>query len=289
MEAENPALREEPRVREILGRLAAAPPQVVLLEGGNPVVREGMARYWSCLLNCETLQDGAPCLACHTCLQMLSEAHRDMFFLDGSASSIKIDDVREVRRILGEPPRDARFRMVIFFEAQALGVEAANALLKSLEEPRPHTRFVLCAPQRERLLPTLVSRSWVVTLSWGNALEAECAPELREWLDALAACAQDGRGWMSRTSGKGAADRPLAQRVYLEVQRELLRAMLHKGGDPGGASPLARLLSGRLGPAGLRQLDEALAQGLLALERQANAALCLDWLAVTLYRLVRSG
>lgn len=289
MEAESPALRAEPRVREILGRLAETPPQVVLLEGGNPAVREAMARHWACLLNCESAEAGTPCLECHTCAQMLSDAHRDMFFLDGSAASIKIDDVREVRRILGEPPREARFRMVVLHEAQALGLEAANALLKSLEEPRPHTRFVLCAPQRERLLPTLVSRSWVVTLSWGNALEAECAPELREWLDALAACAQDGRGWMSRTSGKGAVDRPFAQRVFLEAQRELLRAMLAKGQQAGGASPLARLLSSRLGPAGLRQLDEALAQGLLALEHQANAALCLDWLAVTLYRLVRKG
>lgn len=277
------AMRAEPRVREMLGRLASAPPQVLLLEGGDAPAREAMARYWACVLNCPSLQEGTPCLACHVCQQMLGDTHRDLFFLDGSQASIKIDDVREVRRVLGEPPREAEYRMVILFEAQALGVEAANALLKSLEDPRPTTRFVLCAPQRERLLPTLVSRGWVVTLSWRNPLQAEEDATVSEWLEALANCAQDGRGWMSRTASKGALDRPLVQKIYLGAQRELLRALV--ADDSGGA--LSRLAASRLGPAGLRQLDEVLAEGLNALDYQVNPALSLDWLAVTLYRLLR--
>jgi len=285
-------LQQEGRVRELLGRLAPSPPQVLLLEGGDPLSREGLARYWACSLNCEALSHpggAGPCLECHACKQMLQDTHRDLFFFDGAAASIKIDEVRELRRVLGEPPRDARYRMVILFEAQALGAEAANALLKSLEDPRPNTRFVLCAPQRERLLPTLVSRSWVVTLAWADPLAREPAPELAEWLDALAGCVRDGRGWMARTAAKGALDRPLAQRVCLEVQRELLQSLLHsRNGSAAPGSQLSSLLAGRLSPAGLRQLDEALAQCLLALDHQANAALVLDWLAVTLYRLVRN-
>lgn len=283
-------LQQEPRVREILGRLSLAPPQVLLLEGGEPLTREAMARYWACLLNCQEEESQLePCLHCHACKQMLHDSHRDMFFMDGSQASIKIGEVRELRSVLGEPPREGRYRMAILFEAQALGAEAANALLKSLEEPRPHTRFVLCAPQRERLLPTLVSRSWVVTLSWGDPLAKEHEAQALEWLDALASCARDGRGWMTRTSGKGAVDRPFAKQIYLAVQRELLQAMLmRQTGSARGGADLSRMLARQLQPAGLRRLDEALAQGLLALDHQASAALTLDWLAVTLYRLLRN-
>lgn len=276
-------LQCEPRVRELLARLATAPPQVLLLEGGEPSSRKAMALYWACLLNCEAPDQGAPCLECHSCRKMLLNTHRDLFFLDGSRASIKIDEVREVRGVLGDPPRDAQYRIVVLYEAQVLVMEAANALLKSLEEPRPYTRYILCAPQRERLLPTLVSRSWVATLSWGDPLQAARETGVQQWVEALAGCSRDGRNWMSRTSGKGAVDRPTAQMVYLEVQRELLRALLHKEGQSG----LAGLLGSKLDTTGKRQLDETLAQGLLALDHQVNAALTLDWLAVTLYRLLR--
>ena len=105
--------------------------------------------------------------------------------LDGREGSIKIETVRELRTILGEAPRGDGKRVVILAEAQSLGVEAANALLKSLEEPRPGVCFLLLAPQRERLLPTLVSRGWVVTLAWPEA-GTPSTPELFQWEEALA-------------------------------------------------------------------------------------------------------
>ncbi len=282
----DPTLEHEPRVRELLQRLAPAPPQVLLLEGGTPALRRAAAQHWSCLLNCEAPTGQRPCLHCHVCTQMQADTHRDFRLLDGEAGNISIDEVRELRSVLGEPPREARLRMVILFEAQVLRQEAANALLKTLEEPRPTTRFVLCAPQRERLLPTLVSRSWVVTLGWGDPLARDEEPEIRDWLAALAQCGQDGRGWMARTQGKGAVDQSLARAVYLGCQRELLRALTGRA-QTGQAGPLARLLAERLPPVGLRRLDEALAHGLQALDQTVNPALCLDWLAVTLYRILR--
>ena len=94
-------------------------------------------------------------------------AHRDFFVLDGREESIKIAQVREqVRPVLGEAPREAQKRIILLAEAQSLGEAAANALLKSMEEPRPHNAFILTTPQRERLLPTLISRSWILTLPW---------------------------------------------------------------------------------------------------------------------------
>lgn len=107
-----------------------------------------------------------PCLECGTCRLVSGGGHRDLFILDGRAESIKIDTVRALRPVLGEAPHSARKRVVILAEAHFLVEAAANSLLKSLEEPRPGTVFILCTPQRRRLLQTLVSRSWVLTLPW---------------------------------------------------------------------------------------------------------------------------
>lgn len=189
------------RAGDFLLRMQKLPPQALLIEGGSLNERMAAAIFWACLLNCdgangaETFEPqpaalpgllpgvaapalsalteqaavpGGPCLHCSTCIRLRQATHRDFFILDGRAENIKIAAVREVRSVLGEPPREARQRIVLLAEAQNLGVEAANALLKSLEEPKPHTSFVLTVPQRERLLPTLVSRSWILTLPWPN-------------------------------------------------------------------------------------------------------------------------
>lgn len=288
------------RVREFFLRLKDDPPQVLHLEGGTPDRREGMALYWAAMHNCE--RDGAaPCLECDSCRQVLARTHRDIFWLDGLGGSIKIDDVREVRAVLGEPPRGDGRRVVVLSEAQALTVEAANSLLKSLEEPRPGTSFVMTAPQRERLLPTLVSRGWVLTLGWPETGERplSLAPR-REGDEDPAAHAQaqapsvvaamqnfwqSGRGLFDLTGGKGAVDRHMAFAVILFVQRELVRALRGEApATPGGG--LAGWLSSRLGPEGMRRLGVLLAESQEALDYGVNPALITEQLAVRVHRWV---
>lgn len=270
------------RARGLLASLAVSPPQVLLLEGGTSTERFAMALWWAARLNCK--QDGAPCMACASCLQVGARMHRDLFVLDGREGTIKIDAVREVRSVLGEPPRGDGMRVVVFAEAQALGTEAANALLKSLEEPRPGTSFVLLAPQRERLLPTLVSRSWVLTLAWPHA-DRETTETFRDWEKALVEFLATGRGWMSRTSTRGAVDAPLAQEVVLGCQHALLAVMAERAGGP-----LSELMAAKLGPFGLAACDELFGQCLEALALQpspVNPSLVLDRLATRLHLLVR--
>jgi DNA polymerase-3 subunit delta' len=284
-------MQAQARVRGHMDALAAAPPQVLLLEGGTLRQRELAALYWSLACNCEAGE--RPCLECHACRRLLGWSHRDMVLLDGHEASIKIDEVRQVRQVLGEPPRDARVRVIVLHEAQNLGIEAANALLKSLEEPRPGNSFLLLTPQRERLLPTLVSRSFVLTLAWPSTLPQAApgpldaqAPEVpdsagdavREWAAALHEFLVTGRGWFQRTAPKGAVDRNLAMGLTLHCQRELLA--IHTGR---AASPLSRHLAETLDPAGLRRLDVALGASQDALDAGVNPALVLDWLAVTLH------
>ena len=228
---------------------------------------------------------GAPCLECPECVRMLTHLHRDCFFFDGLAGSIKIDEVRAMRAVLGEPAREARCRIVILREAQSLVEAAANALLKSLEEPRPGTSFVLLAPQRERLLPTLVSRSFVLTLPWPRQADPEQRDRLAPWEAALCTFLQNGRDFFERSGAKGAVDAALVHDLTNLCRRVLAgRLSAPQGGaliDEGLDSLLARMPAQRL-----RMLDEALAECQDSLIYNVNPTLVLEWLATRMYLLL---
>lgn len=262
------------RVRAALTELATAPPQVLILEGGQVAERFSVALWHTALLNCKA--EDRPCLHCPVCLQIGAGIFQDLFVLDGREGSIKIETVREVRRVLGEPPRGEGKRVVILAEAQALGVEAANALLKSLEEPRPGVCFLLLTPQRERLLPTLVSRGWVLTLAWPD-VHTPSSPELRLWEEELATFMASGQGWFARSSAKGAVDATLARQIVLSVQKAQAAVLAKRDG---GA--LGRCLA-ILPDAGNFHVTDLLAQCQESLEYTVSPPLVLDWLATRLH------
>ena len=312
---------EQARTRGFLERLAETPPQVLLLEGGSADDRLAAAHYWLALLNCEArhpslaslqeqsrspvlpglspppspAQDSgatpgderptAPCLDCTACRGIITHLHRDCFFWDGTAGSIKIDEVRALRPVLGEPPREARFRAVLFREAQALGEAAANSLLKSFEEPRPNTSFILLAPQRERLLPTLVSRGMVLTLPWPLAEDAAGREALAPWEAALCTFLRGGRGLFELSGSKGALDAALAHALVNLCRRALVQSIKDR---TLGAPPREGLESifARLPEARMRMLDEALAECQESLIYSVNPALVIEWLATRMYLLL---
>jgi DNA polymerase-3 subunit delta' len=172
---------------------------------------------------------------------------------------------------------------VILAEAQSLSIAAANSLLKTLEAPRPGHCFMLLATPRERLFPTLVSRSFVLTLAWPDpgdpALPAELGDEdPAQWAEALAGFYRTGRGWFARTSAKGRVTRLLADHVLLACARALAEAL---AGRPG--SGLGRYLAELPDPGGVRFFDVLLAECQEALVAQVNPALVLEWLATRMY------
>ncbi|WP_285906397.1 DNA polymerase III subunit delta' [Pseudodesulfovibrio pelocollis] len=255
-----------------LNAIAADPPQSIVIEGGDADSRVALALYWAMRLNCAS--GSVPCGQCPACRQIADLAFNDLLFFDGREGLIKVESVRERRSTWGQPPHGDGRRVTIFAEAQMFMTEAANALLKSLEEPRPGNVFVLAAPQRERLLETLVSRSWVITLSWPDKREND--PEIAEWVAAMVGFWQSGRGWFERTSTKGVVDRHLAMQVVLGMQRELREALSGSCATPLSAS-LARTHDSR----GLRRIGLALDQAQDALNTQVpvNPAMVLDWVA----------
>ena len=272
------ALTTQPRIAGFLDRLAGDPPRSLLLEGGTVEERLALARFWAARLMCR--ESSPPCGQCRICLQVAEDASRDLFLLNGAEGNISIDTVREVRAVLGDPPAGRGPRVIILAEAQALGDPAANALLKSLEEPTPGNVFVLLAPSREILLPTLVSRSFVLTLGWPRGDRENT--DLREWLQALAEFIQSGRGpWLEWTGRKGNVDAHLADGVLREVQRCLVQAGY---GNPETA--LARLLASRLDVVAVRQVGVVVENALESLEVGANPAVVLEWAAIRMWNLL---
>lgn len=291
------------RVFSFLHALVPAPPRVILLEGGNAEERAGAALYWGMALNCENPAQGetaagspAPCLACPVCRKFLGRMHRDLFFLDGSQGGIPVEEVRAVRSTLGEAAREVNRRVVILAEAQSMSEGAANAMLKSLEEAPPATVFVLTAPQRERLLPTLVSRSWVLTLAWPDPMlagEGEEGDAERGWVATAAEFLATGRGLFERTGTRGGVDAAGADALVIACQRALTQALSGVTGKdiPQGWSPgadLARFFATLPGQR-LAMAHAVLAEGQESLAAKVNPALVIDWIMTRLYLLRPRG
>lgn len=254
------------RLKAALGRLAQQPPQVMLFEGGSEVQRLAMARYWASCCNCP--QSPAPCLVCQTCRQIATGEYLDILAYDGRISNredeenpglvraFSMEQVRELKSRLRDVPHGSGRRVVMLMGLGQNRDEAANALLKVLEEPSPSTLFCLLAPQREQLLPTLVSRSFCLTLPWPDHHVTD--PALAPWEESLATFLRQGSGLLDKTSAKGAVDATLAGQILLSCQKALGRLL---AGESAGESDVLAAALSRLDAQGraacVRWLDEA--------------------------------
>lgn len=123
-----------------------------------------MARAVAAFVNCDQPDktSGDACGVCPSCRKMAAGTHPDCVVVQPSGSGIRIGQVREMIRTLDFPPHQGKNRVVILEQAHTLGREAANSLLKTLEEPPPSNFFVLAADSGRELLPTIRSRCQTV-------------------------------------------------------------------------------------------------------------------------------
>ena len=129
-----------------------------LFSGPRGVGKTTTARLLAMALNCENDDPTArPCGACEACLAIRGGRHPDVVELD-AASNNSVDDVRELRERVHLASLRGGTRVWILDEAHMLSAAAANALLKTLEEPPPGLVFVLATTEPERLPPTVLSR-----------------------------------------------------------------------------------------------------------------------------------
>ena len=124
-------------------------------------------------LNCtKPLAPGIPCGLCRDCKQIDAMQHPDMNViqaLDGDnlpkeGGTLKVDQIREVQRSLSLKPYQAKYRVALFLRFQEANDNAANALLKTLEEAPAHAILLLTADTPEQLLPTIISRCEILRL-----------------------------------------------------------------------------------------------------------------------------
>ncbi len=133
-------------------------PHALLFTGVDGIGRQRTAEALGMALNCLNPVGVSACNVCSSCKKVASRSHPDIIRLKPEGAFIKIDQVRTLSRQLRFAPLEGKWRIVIVNEAQAMNLEASNAILKILEEPPRRTLIILTASQTTDLLPTIVSR-----------------------------------------------------------------------------------------------------------------------------------
>ncbi len=131
--------------------------QGYVFTGPRGVGKTTMARLMAKGLNCQNPVDHEPCNTCSTCLEITESRSMDVLEIDG-ASNRGIDEIRNLRENIKFPPMNAKFKVYIIDEVHMLTTQAFNALLRTLEEPPPHGKFIMCTTDIHKMPATIISR-----------------------------------------------------------------------------------------------------------------------------------
>lgn len=226
-------------------------PHAILFHGPQGIGKTGFAERFAQSLLCESpAADGQPCGQCSSCGWFMQYNHPDYRRVrpealeDGDAAEgdeagepadgkktakatktpskeIKIDQVRALADFMNVSTHRQGMRVILMYPAEALNTAAANALLKTLEEPPPNTMFLLVSNSLERLLPTILSRCRKFALSMPLQEEALA------WLQQQGV--DDADIWLAEQGGAPLAAQAIAQSEVRETLDEFLRALAKPG------------------------------------------------------------
>ena len=205
-----------------------------LFSGPRGCGKTSTARIMARSLNCEQGPRAEPCGQCRSCIELAPNGPGSMDVVELDAATHRgIDDARDLREKAIYAPAASRFKIYIIDEAHQLTNEAANALLKLVEEPPPHLRFIFATTEPDKIIPTIRSR----TFHYGFRLVP--ARTLAEHLGSV--CRSEG--------------------VPAEAAALAIVARAGAGSVRDGLSVLGQLLAGA-GPQGLTYADAVSALGL---------------------------
>ena len=128
-----------------------------LFNGGRGTGKTSAAKILARAINCLNPQDGEPCNRCEICKGAISGSLTDIVEMD-AASNNSVEDIRSIREEVNFLPTKAKYRVYIIDEVHMLSTGAFNALLKTLEEPPEHVKFILATTEPQKLPATILSR-----------------------------------------------------------------------------------------------------------------------------------
>ncbi len=128
-----------------------------LFSGPKGSGKTTIARVFAKAINCQIPSSFEPCNKCPSCLEIMSGRSMDLIEID-AASHRGVDDIRELREGIKFSPVKSKYKVFIIDESHQLTKDAANALLKTLEEPPAHAVFLLATTEVHKMIPTIISR-----------------------------------------------------------------------------------------------------------------------------------
>ena len=128
-----------------------------LLVGPRGIGKTTIARIFAKAINCENPNDGEPCCECRSCKALASESSLDVIEID-AASRNSVEHMRSLSEEAYHMPVASKYKIYIIDEVHMLSKAAWNALLKTVEEPPAHVKFIFATTEAHLVLPTIVSR-----------------------------------------------------------------------------------------------------------------------------------
>lgn len=134
-----------------------------LFRGPDGVGKKRTALTLAAYINCKSPLDGDSCGRCNACRKYFSGNHPDLILVEPDGAAIKIGQIRELKHQLTFPPLEAKVRVIVLEDIHTMRREAANSLLKTLEEPAPGNLLILTADLAGDVLPTILSRCQIIS------------------------------------------------------------------------------------------------------------------------------
>ena len=145
-----------------------------LFSGIEGIGKRTVAKAFAKLCLCESIESGKPCNRCMSCIQVEKETHPDFFVIRSTGSTVKIEQIHQLQKNIQRTPYRGKRKIVIIENCDVMTNEAANALLKTLEEPLGWTVFILTSSRLHAVKPTIKSRCqnlWFRRLSYKQVIE----------------------------------------------------------------------------------------------------------------------
>jgi DNA polymerase-3 subunit delta' len=238
-----------PAWRDLAGRIDRLP-HALLLRGPRGIGKVMLARHLAQAFLCETQGADAPCGACDGCRWFATGSHPDYRELtldtddaeaeDGDSrakrapTQIRIEQVRGLDEFVKVSAHRSGVKVIVLHPAEALNVQAANALLKTLEEPPADTRFILVTHRAGRVLPTILSRCEKIAVGLPPPAEAQAWLQGKVENPALA---------LAQTGGAPLLAAELDDAEWWQQRRDFLGALAARDFSPLAAAEQFRQLA----------------------------------------------